>query len=72
MNDPKIKSDTNLIIVNNVAKVCKGVPEIDARIFFTLTVLARVSVSQVTLEVGVGDGVTADGTATPRVFEFFS
>ena len=72
MNDPQLKSATNLIIVNNVAKVSKGVPEIYPRIFFTLTVLAGVSVSQVTLEVGVGDGVAADGTATPRVFEFFT
>jgi hypothetical protein len=55
-----------------VAEVGKGIPEIDARIFFTLAVFVRVSVTKVALEVGVGDGVAANGTSTSWVFELFS
>ena len=63
---------TNLVIFNNVTEVGKGVAEIDARIFFALAVLVRVGVTQVPLEVGVGDGIAANGTTSTRVFELFS
>lgn len=63
---------THLVIFDNVAKVSIGVAEVDPGIFFALAVFVRVSVAQVPLEVGVGDGVAANGTTTARVFELFS
>jgi hypothetical protein len=55
-----------------VAKVSKGVAEVDPGIFFALAIFVRVSVAQVPLEVGVGDRVATNGTTTPRMFELFS
>jgi hypothetical protein len=55
-----------------VAKVGEGRSEVPGRVLFALAVFVGVSVSEVTLEVGVGHGVAADGTAATGVFEFFA